>query len=930
MATDYKSTLQLPETKFPMRANLPAREAERLEHWEKNDLYGQIISKNSKGQKFILHDGPPYTSGSAHMGTMLNKTYKDFVVRYKALRGFYTPYIPGWDCHGLPTEQRVVAALKEAGVGPLPTAEFRKKCQELSQKNIGIMTQQFARVGVLSDWAHAYKTMDPSYEAETLRAFAGFVEQGLVYRDRKPVMWSIPCKTALADADTIYQEHASPSIWVAFYRQDDPNTAFVIWTTTPWTIPANVAVALNPKFDYVELEHDGKKFIVAEALSEKFKAQVGWTDVKKGKTVKGVSFEGLKLKHPFMSHESRVVLADYVSAEDGTGCVHTAPGHGMEDYMTGRQYKLEIYSPLDDEGKYVNDGRIPANLVGLSTLEKGGKTSPANEAVIAMLKASGHLFAQAQYVHQYPFCDRSKTPIIFRSLEQWFIGLDKNNNREKVLKAIDTVEWIPPQSKNRIRGSVENRMDWCISRQRPWGVPIPAFYDESGRRYIDAQVIRALAKKVEKLGTNIFFEWSAEKLLEGITLPSDWKVDAKGLKQESDTLDVWIESGSSSFSVIKNNPDMSWPADLYLEASDQHRGWFQSSLWVSVVNTGRAPFKAVFTHEWVLDANKQKLSKSKNSMSATEMIKKYGADVLRLWASSQDYTNAIPLTDEVLTHVSNAYASLRNTLRYELANLNGFDASKDAVKPNEMWCIDRWVVIKARELVKDVTAAYDDYDFAKVYQLISRFCQVTLSSIYHDAIKDRVYTCGKYSVERRSVLSALDIVFNILVRLLSPIIPFTADEAWVYRKTDGDFSEESVHLQDWPVLAGDWGAYETVAKDFDELIALRTKTNEKLEGLRKEKIIGKSLEAKLIFKGSLPAPLKIYDKKELSELYIVSEVQLSESTGEFAVEVAKASGYKCPRCWRHVSHAPDVLCDRCERTLKTPTEHTHVSQQKIK
>lgn len=904
-----------------MRANLPTREADRVNHWEKNDLYGRIIKKNKGREKFILHDGPPFTNGNVHMGTLLNKTYKDIVVRSRAMRGYYTPYIPGWDCHGLPIEQKVVTALREQGIKNLPPAELRRKCQEYSEKNIEIMTGQFARGGVLCDWKHAYRTMSPQYEAETLRAFAAFVEKGLIYRDSKPVMWSIPCRTALAEADTYYSEHTSPSIWVAFYFKDDPNRAFVIWTTTPWTIPANVAVALSPKLQYTELAHEGKKFIVAEALADKFIAQAKWEGVKKGKVYKGSEFEGKVLVHPFMSHGSQVVLADYISAEDGTGCVHTAPGHGIEDYMTGRQYKLETYSPLDDEGKYVNDGRIPANLVGLSTLEKNGK-SEANEAVMAMLKTSGHLLATAEYPHQYPFCDRSKTPIVFRALEQWFIGLDRSDMRQKVLAAVDTVQWVPEQSRNRIRGSIENRPDWCISRQRSWGVPIPAFFDDTGKRYIDAQVIRGLAAKVATEGTNIFFEWSAEKLLEGIKLPAGW--DVKKLKPESDTLDVWIESASSSLAVLKTNPELAWPADLYLEASDQHRGWFQSSLWASVVNTGKAPFKAVFTHEWVLDNNKQKLSKSKNSMSATDMINKYGADVLRLWAASQDYTNSIALSEEVLGQISTSYCSLRNTLRYQLANLNGFETARDSVPVEKMQPIDQWILSQLARLLEEVTAAYEAYDFAKVYQLVSKFCQASLSSIYHDIIKDRMYTCAGNSLERRSAQTALDAVFDTLVRILSPIIPFTADEAWTYRRINGDFFEDSVHLQDWPVLRQEWKAAGKVSQDIDEILKLRGKVNEALEAMRKEKIIGKSLEAKVIFGGDT-ALLKRYEE-QLPELFIVSQVELKPSLGELTIVAAKSTGYKCPRCWRHVSAKEDTLCSRCEKHLNVSVHGQETKQ----
>jgi len=613
MPTDYKSTLQLPETNFPMRANLPTREAERMAYWEKQGLYYRITEARKGREKFILHDGPPFTNGNAHMGHLLNKTFKDIIVRYKALRGYYAPYIPGWDCHGLPTEQKMLAELKESGKN-LSVADLRRRCHDFSEKNIAIMTGQFSRLGVLSDWKKAYRTMDPSYEAETLRAVAGFVEKGLVYRGLRPVIWSIPCRSALAEAEIEYHDHVSPSIWVAMPTVEDPNTVFVVWTTTPWTIPSNIAIAVNPRLDYVEVKAEGRKYIVADLLAEKFATAIGFKEFTKGAPVKGSAYEGRQYAHPFMKHMGRVILADFVSAEDGTGCVHIAPGHGMEDYLAGIANKLEVYSPLDNDGKYINDGRIPAELVGLTTLEKNGR-SEANEAVIALLKRVGVLLGQAPYPHQYPFCWRSKTPIVFRALEQWFVGLDRDDTRRKVVAAVDTASWIPTQSRNRIIGTIESRPDWCISRQRAWGLPIPAFYDASGKRYIDASVIRALADKVAQHGSNIFFEWSAEQLLEGVKLPIGW--DPKSLKPESDTLDVWMESGSSSLAVVRKMPELHYPADLYLEASDQHRGWFQYALWMNVVNTGRAPFKNVFTHEWVLDDKKEKLSKSKNSLSAT-------------------------------------------------------------------------------------------------------------------------------------------------------------------------------------------------------------------------------------------------------------------------------------------------------------------------
>ena len=758
--------------------------------------------------------------------------------------------------------------------------------------------------------------MAPEYEAETIRAFGAFVAQGLVYRDLKAVIWSIPFRTALAEAEVEYKDHVSPSIWVPFFLSDDATTAFVIWTTTPWTIPSNRAVALSATLDYVTILHDGKKYIVAQSLAEKFIAAAELQGATFGEVKKGKSFEGKVLKHPFMKEPGKVVMADFVSAEDGTGCVHIAPGHGQEDYQLGRQLGIEIYCPVDAEGKYIDDGRIPAQLVGKTTLEKNGK-SEANEAVIAMLKAGGHLLAQKDYSHQYPFCWRSKTPIIFRAVPQWFIDLDSKGTRQKVLQAADTVEWIPSQGKNRIKGSIESRPDWCVSRQRSWGVPIPAFIRPDGSRVIDAGVIEAIAAKVAKLGTNIMFEWSAEKILEGIALPAGW--NAQELTPETDTLDVWTESGTSSLAVLKTHKELAWPADLYLEGSDQHRGWFQSSLWFSVVNTGSAPYRKVLTHGFIVDANRQKLSKSSGALPATEMVKKYGADVLRLWTASLDYSGDVPLSDEILTHVAGSYMTLRNTLRYQLANLNGFDAAKDAVPVEKMLPIDQWVVGQLPALVEGCTAAMDAYQFAECYQLISRFCQQTLSAVYHDIIKDRMYTCGPRSLERLSAQTALDHVFGTLVRLLAPLMPFTADEAYSFRMSGQEYCSDSVHLQDWPTVQEGWRAAQKVSVEVDEVLKFRAPVNEALEKMRQEKQIGKSLEAQV----TLAGPLAVLNKyrSALPEIFIVSQVNLNVLVGspntDVTVSAAKSTGHKCPRCWRYVATAAETLCERCEKTVSS-------------
>jgi isoleucyl-tRNA synthetase len=911
--TDYKNTLTLPQTEFPMRASLASREPERLAHWEAQDLYGRIIAKNQKSGKspFVLHDGPPFANGSAHTGHMTNRNLKDIILRYKSMQGHACPFFPGWDCHGLPTELKALKELKDGGK-TLGAVEIREKCREFSLRNMDALRKQFKRLGIAADWSREYRTMDPSFEAEELRSFACFVEKGLVYRDKKPVIWSIPCRTALAEAEIEYKEYVSPSIWVAFQSQKEADLYFIIWTTTPWTIPANVGVALNPNLDYVEILASGKRLIVADSLYEKTVETLKLEGASRGKVCKGREFEGMMLKHPFMAHASKVVLADYVSAEDGTGCVHTAPGHGMDDYVTGREQGLEIYSPLDDNGCYIDDGRIPADLVGLSTLDKDGHCE-ANDAVIAKLNSLGCLLARKAISHQYPFCWRSHTPIVFRSVEQWFVGLDKGGMRQKVIENIDTVRWVPERSINRIRGSVESRPDWCISRQRAWGLPIPAFYDATGKRYIDAGVIRGLAEKVaaDPSGSDIFFKWSAEELLKGIALPKGW--NPAELKPETDTLDVWFDSATSNRAALMGKPDVHWPADMYLEGPDQHRGWFQSSLWLSTVVEGKAPYKTVLTHGWILDTDREKLSKSKGSASFDELVAKYGADVLRLWNASQDYTVDITIGDDILDQAANAYRGIRNTLRFELSNLFDFDASK-AVALDELEPIDAWVLNETAKLIVETTSAYESYNFAAAYRAIMQFVQVTLSSTYHDCLKDRLYTWSKSSKARRSSQTVIALTFDALVRMLAPILPFTSDEAWAYRTEGVALAKSSVHEQLFPTVPEEWGVVQKTAEEVGAIMALKAKANESMEELRAAKTIGQSLEAELIFSGDV-ALLKKYEEA-LPEIFIVSKVTLEPSEGELRVRAQKAPGRKCPRCWRFVEDFEGDTCSRCAQALR--------------
>jgi isoleucyl-tRNA synthetase len=949
MAQDLKNTLLLPKTEFPMRADLVKREPGRIAHWEKLDLYRRIQERRAGRPAFVLHDGPPFTNGDVHIGTALNKSLKDFVNRYKSMRGYRTPYVPGWDCHGLPIEQKVSRELQEQKL-TLSTSELRAKCDAFSEGWIAKQTAQFKRVGVLADWAHEYKTKNPAFEADVLRTFAAFVAQGLVYRSKKPVYWSIPFETALAEAEIEYKDHVSPSIWVKFAipaaeaqkygLPTDKPIFIVIWTTTPWTIPANLAIAMHPEVEYAVADLGTERILVAQALlgavagAAKTEAQPSVV-----LTMPGAKLEHLQARHPFIDRASPVVLADYVTTDSGTGCVHTAPGHGAEDYLTGLKYGLEIYCPVGDDGKYLDDGRVPADMVGLTTLESvedlaAKKTSPANIAVLKKLDAAGALLAKQRYEHQYPHCWRSKTPIVFRAVDQWFVSLDKAGHRQvaltEILKIAETQGWIPAWGEARIRGAVESRPDWCISRQRSWGVPIIAFYGPDKQAFIDAGVIRAVADKIAVRGTNFWYDASAAEILSGITMPADWPAPAT-LTCGRDTLDVWIDSGSTQAAVLKRGQGGThWPADLYLEGSDQHRGWFQSSLWCSVIAFGGAPYKAVLTHGFIVDKNRQKISKSstyQKPQTADAYIAQYGADVIRLWISSQDFRDDIPVDEEILKHVGEAYRLFRNTFRFQLSNLFDFDATKHAVPVAQLDVLDRWALHQTARLIEECTNAYDAYEFHRVYQLCNQFCSVTLSAVYHDVLKDRLYTLGAAHPLRRSSQTAIHAIFDALVRILAPVLTFTADEAWSYARTGREYSEDSVHLQDWPIAPAEWSD-SGLAGEFDQLLQLRTKVTEALEPLRQAGTIGKSLDATLTLTGAADDPVyQVLGANAgfLPEFFIVSAVTLEPKAGSalgIAAHRAESGGHqRCPRCWRWVpsltSHAQGEVCPRCAEALNS-------------
>jgi isoleucyl-tRNA synthetase len=972
---DYKDTLNLPRTDFPMKADLVAREPERLKKWYAAGLYERIQDQRAGEPKFVLHDGPPFANGDVHIGTALNKILKDIIVKYKTLRGFSAPYVPGWDCHGLPIEFKVTQDMRKAGDTSADAATIRKACDAYARKYIAIQREQFKRLGVLGDWENPYLTLNKEYEADELRLFADIVEQGFVYRGKKPVYWCIPCRTALADAEVEYQDHVSPSIFVKFPVVGQPGTFVVIWTTTPWTLPANLAVAYNKSFQYVQVEVAGEKYIMFRGLLPAVAEKCGWSNFKET-PLDIESLAKLEYQHPFCNRTGKLFAAEFVTSDTGTGFVHIAPGHGLEDYGLGSQNGLPIYSPIDDNGKfaYTSDlpveQQMPAEMIGKSILEKHGK-SDANEAVLHELRLRHALLHQENYHHSYPHCWRSKNPVIFRAMDQWFIEIDHcvgqasrlssssekpetgrmpvlPTFRQRAVAEIDRVKWIPEWGVNRIKSAVESRPDWCISRQRTWGVPIPAFYDAAGEPMLDAQIVRSAAALIEQHGSNIWFEKSAAELW-SLLRPKDWK-GAEAVAKSNDTLDVWIDSGSSSRSVLMRRdelhhdvgqasslspsfsaekletgrmPVLRWQADMYLEGSDQHRGWFQSSLLLSLAGNGAAPYKTVLTHGFMVDADREKISKSKQGQGGYEKpqtaeayVKKYGADVVRLWVSSQDFRSDIVVSEERINKVAETYRGIRNALRYQLSNLYDFDPAKQAVPDDTLTGLDRWILGEFAKVEKEVAEAYDKYEFHVAYQKLSQFVAVELSSIYHDVIKDRLYTDAANSPRRRSTQTALHRLVTGLCKMLAPVLAFTSDEAWEF--VPGK-TVESVHQSGWE--PSDLKLSIAEGDDWKWLSEWRDRILPELEKLRQAKTIGKSLDAKIEIKvPSAQGRLAERNRNALRELVNVSAVIASVSE-EPAVVVSKADGQKCERCWHwetDVGSTPEhpTICARCVEAVK--------------
>jgi isoleucyl-tRNA synthetase len=925
---DYKNTLNLPRTDFPMKADLVAREPQRLEKWDSSRLYERIQTARATGEKFVLHDGPPFANGEVHVGNALNKILKDFIIKYHTLRGRRAPYVPGWDCHGLPIEFKVIQEMRKTGQTSSDPVAIRKACDAYARKYIDLQRTQFRRLGVLGGWNNPYLTLDKHYEAEELRIYADIVEKGFVYRGKKPVYWCIPCRTALAEAEVEYHEHISPSIYVKFPIVDQPGTFALIWTTTPWTLPANLAIAYNSTFSYSLVRVGGEAYILSTFLLATIAQKCGWQNFEIVRSLEGQQFKEIEFQHPFCNRTGRFYAGDaFVENTTGTGFVHIAPGHGLEDYNLGRQQGLPIYSPVDDNGCFTHtselpiEQQMPAKMLGKSILEKHGN-SEANQAVLEELRERNMLLHQEDYTHSYPFCWRSKNPVIFRAMDQWFINIDHDKFREKALAAIEAAKWIPDWGKSRIEAAVKSRPDWCISRQRTWGVPLCAFFDMNGRAILDAAVVRNVAGLVEQHGSNVWFEKPAAELWDAVR-PTNWAGPAAATKS-SDTLDVWIDSGSSSRAVLMQRAELQgeptkWQAEMYLEGSDQHRGWFQSSLLLSLAGNGSPPFRTVLTHGFMVDADREKISKSRQGQGGYEKpqtsetyIKKYGADILRLWVASQDFRNDIIVSDERISKVAEIYRVIRNALRYQLSNLYDFDPAQHHGAGEKLTGLDRWILGEFARLEADVAAAYDRYEFHVVYQHISQFAAVELSAIYHDVVKDRLYTDPAKSFRRRSTQVTLHHLVSGLCRMLAPILSFTADEAWEFlpgREFD------SVHLAEWtPAKFKPTDAEEAL---WHELLGLRDLVLPQLEKARQAKTIGKALEAKVILTmPDEPLARLSSNRDDLRELLNVSQLELRHGQPANSVEVAHADGQKCERCWHwetdvgtHSAHP--TICARC-------------------
>lgn len=925
---EYKNTLNLPQTTLAMRANATVRELEIQKFWEENNIYEKMIAERDKTNSFVLHDGPPYLSSEKiHVGTAMNKILKDILIKYKSQRGFYAPYVPGYDGHGLPIENAVVKNIK-GGRHAISEVELRAKCREFAHKNLKGQESEFKRLGVLGNWENPYLTIDPEYEAEQVRVFGEMYKKGYIEKGLKPVYWCAACETALAEAEVEYADHTSTSIYVRFKFDDESvkkissilNNAngnkdvyAIIWTTTPWTIPSNMAISMHPRFEYTFFEYKNDVYVVAQELLASFLKDVEWdeADIKVLGTCVGQDLELLATKHPLVDRKSPIILGEHVTLDAGTGSVHTAPGHGLEDYEVGCKYNIDVFSPLDGSGIWTETVGIP-ELVGVPYYK-------GNSMVIEMLQNCGALLQQQDIQHSYPHCWRCKKPVIYRATPQWFVKVDKF--RDKALEAIHGVKWIPASGENRIGNMVESRTDWCISRQRAWGVPIPIFYcEDCGEVICDDRTIENVARIFEEESSDAWVKYSAEELLpEGYVCP---KCGKKHFKKEKDIMDVWFDSGVSWRAVVEKRSEElgHTPVDMYLEGSDQHRGWFQSSLLTSIATQGKAPYKQVLTHGFVFGEDGRKMSKSLgNYIRPDDIIKNYGADILRLWAASVDYRNDIKIGNNIVGQLTEIFKKTRNTARFLIGNLFDFDPNSDYVEYDELKNIDKFAIHKLNKLIAEVTEAFENYEFYKYFQSLQNFAAVDLSSFYLDIVKDRLYTAGKKSLSRRACQTVLFENLMALVKILAPVMPHQAEDIWQNVPEVQRGGLVSILLSDWPVVNEKWNNPELEA-DFTKILKSREVVSRAIEPLRADKKVGSSLEVAVTVKADDDSVLKA-NEKDLADIYIVSQANLADekpsdvlneySEEGYTVWVTKAHGEKCTRCWKYRELNEDGICPDC-------------------
>ncbi len=912
MDKSYNNTLNLPKTDFPMKANLSVRENDILDKWLKMGIYDKILSKNKKNRKFILHDGPPYANGEIHLGHALNKILKDFIVKYKSMSGFGCPFVPGWDTHGLPTELKAKKSIED--YDKLSVVELRKACKEIASHYIDIQKKSFMRLGVFADWEHPYLTFNKEFESKQIEVFANLVKRGAIYRGSKPVYWCSCCKTALAEAEIEYKEDPCSSIFVKFRVKDDLNkfkdldidlnkTYFVIWTTTPWTIPANVAICLNSKFNYSLIECNNEYLILATDLVDKCLNLAGYSEYKEISKFTGKDLEKITCNHPFLNHESLIIIGDHVNLESGTGCVHTAPGHGMDDYNCCKEYNLEIKVVLDSEGVLINSGQFD-----------GLKSEDSNVQIINHLEKTGYLFAKKDIVHKYPHCWRCKNPVVFRATDQWFCSVD--NIKADAISATYDVRWHPSWGGDRIRSMIQDRSDWCISRQRRWGVPIPVFYcDSCGKPLLDYNIIMNISKIFGEYGSNIWYEKNADFFLNNNL--KCVKCGCEKFNKEQDTMDVWFDSGSSHFAVLSEN----LPADLYLEGSDQYRGWFQSSLLTSAGIGNKSPYREVLTHGWVLDEQARKQSKSLgNVISPESVINKYGADILRLWVASVNYTDNVKISNEILSQISESYRKIRNTARFILGNLYDFDPSK-CVQFNDLESIDKFMILNTKNVFDRCVEFYDNYEFYYVFHEIQNFCITELSNFYLDIIKDRLYVNSKESKSRICAQSTIWVILTHITKILFPILSFTCEEIWTFLpKLKG---LETAFLLD---MIFDFEVYDDkdLVQYWGDVRKVSDLVKKNLEDARKDKIIGSSLEANVMLKYDVSFVNDI-DRfsNDIKNVCMISNLKL-ENNKNVEVKIEKSSFNKCMRCWMYDESVGEIsgfedVCSRCADILKKIT-----------